>query len=204
MKSIALAFGFALAMSNSASAMTAIFEDEFDEGGAPFTLSVTDLDNWAVTTGNVDIVPNFGACGGGDGCLDLDGSFVNTAAKLVSKSTFSFLASNTYKFEIFVPGVNNGGFDGIRLSVTNIPDTLEITNYTTPLTESLDFIPAADVMGQLMIEVLDTPNNFGPLLSRATLSTMPISQTAPVPLPAALPLLILALGALGLSSRRRA
>ncbi len=198
LRSLILSGAFAVCGAIATNAATVVvFDDNFnaDSAGISGFSTVTELKNWNVTQGNVDILGTGFAC---TGCIDLDGSFSPAPAVLVTKDTFEILADILYTVTLFFA-------DGTEAEVLAADFGGEtVFAALIGLTESvvLEVLSDADSESILSLTLFATPNNFGPYLDRV-LITYEAEDIAPVPLPAGAPLLLAGLGAFGLLSRRR-
>jgi PEP-CTERM motif len=95
-----------LAIATPANAGVTVIDNFDTEAGGGSSLNHTDLDNFEVTDGTIDVVrtPAFGiTCAGGAGssCIDLDGS-TNDSGTIVSRNSYAFNAGDliTLKFDM--------------------------------------------------------------------------------------------------------
>lgn len=176
---------------------TPVFFDSFwadTQGGGGF-VTVTSLTNWDVIQGNVDLLNDGGLCGA-EACIDLDGSNSPAPSQLESKSSFSFLAGQTYELELaFMGGLQA---DGIVFGIVG-GASFQVGAGSYGFTDKLSLTVAGGkgFSGKLFIQMTDTPNTFGPWLNTVTLTQ------APVPLPAGAWLMLGGLGGLALLRRRQ-
>lgn len=191
-----------------ANATTVIFFDDFaaevaNASGTVATTNFTGLVNWTITDGAVDLFTNggFGLPCGSAGCLDLDGSTSN-AVTMNTNSAFAFVAGSIYDIAINISGKNGSNAETLSfgLTGTTLSRTFTMpTGDTAARIETLSFTAASDFSASLFIDHFGGDNR-GILLDSVTVSL----DAAPVPLPASLPLLAAAGGALALIRRRRA
>jgi hypothetical protein len=195
-----LAAGFAAMTVLSAQAATVtVFDDTFnaDSDGVVGFSTVTELTNWNVTQGNVDALDASYGC---LGCIDLDGTGATAPAILELKKALS-LTAGTYLIQLFFSGGSQA--EDVTLSVFAggifAGGLTELHGSGLSVLEGTLFVYASPVDILLRIGIGGPINNFGPYLDRVLVTT----ETAAVPLPAAAPLLLAGLGALGLVSARR-
>ncbi|MEO0634028.1 MAG: VPLPA-CTERM sorting domain-containing protein [Pseudomonadota bacterium] len=198
-----LAAVLAVAGHSAVAATTTVFQDDFqadDTGGTGFS-TTTSLTNWTVVGGgNVDILPSAGSFPGCvDTCIDLDGSFNSTPARLETLAAFSFVTGTTYTLTLDIPGGQQA--DPFTFGILGGP-TQSVSGYMAPLSPVLSFTAGADFAAGLFIQ-MDTSvsNNLGPWLDTVTL-TARTPDPGTIPLPAGMWLLLSALGA-GVVVRRR-
>ena len=161
--------------STGAALATPLFYDNF--AGDIRDLAQTNLVNWTVVQGNVDVV-NPGEANGCPGsapgkCVDLDGSFVTTLAKMQTKSEFLFQAGQEYELVLNIPSVNVGGppnHDSFKVLVGSLFSET-FSGYAVPLAITRQFTPGADELARIQIEMLDGRNFFGPFLTEVSLNT---------------------------------
>ncbi|WP_103333337.1 VPLPA-CTERM sorting domain-containing protein [Pseudotabrizicola formosa] len=191
----ALAAAALLAGALSAQAATVtLFDDTFeaDSAGVSNFITVKELANWKVTQGNVDILGAGFKC---TGCIDLDGTSGGVPAKLETKQSFSFLDGITYTFSLFF----SGGTQQETVTLGAIGSSFSVQAGNGPSVFTTTVVGSA-LTAPLFLSLSGPANNIGPYLDRVL-----VTYEAPsaVPLPAAAPLLLAALGGLGLVARRR-
>jgi hypothetical protein len=182
-------------MTASAQAATVtLFDDNFnaDSDGVVGFITVTELTNWNVTQGNVDILGSGFGC---TGCIDLDGTFSTETAIIETKDTFTFLGGVTYTFQLFFSGGTEAELVTLSVSLGSISET----HGSGPSVFTAFGSSFSDFSSTISIAVGGPVNNFGPYLDRVLVTY----ETAAIPLPAAAPLLLAGLGALGLVAARR-
>ena len=187
-------------------ASTLIFEDDFSGelpvAGAFYT--TTDLTNWNVTEGNVDVVADgFSGCTQNP-CIDLDGTFSGDPAVLQTKKAFSFEAGHEYKFQLDILSLNSGANDPFEVTIGSFL-SYSNSDYTAPLLVDETFTPASSSVENIVITMFGPVNNAGPFLTRVSLEKLDGNEPDPdvIPLPATLPLLLSGLAGAGLFARRR-
>ncbi|TGD42369.1 VPLPA-CTERM sorting domain-containing protein [Pseudotabrizicola sediminis] len=191
----ALAAAALLAGALSAQAATVtLFDDTFeaDSAGVSNFITVNNLTNWNVTQGNVDIL---GAGFNCTGCIDLDGTGGGVPAKLETKQSFSFLDGITYTFSLFF----SAGSAEETVTLGAIGSSFSFLAGKVPSVYTTSVVGSA-LTSPVFISLSGPVNNIGPYLDRVLIT---YDAPSPVPLPAAAPLLLAALGGLGLVARRR-
>lgn len=201
---VAAALAFAPIASHAATAN--IFFDDFaaEVAGAPSTVSTTNfspLVHWDITDGTVDLFTSggFGLPCGSAGCLDLDGSSGN-AARIETNAALSFVAGLTYEVILNISGKNGNGNEALSFGVDGVnSQTLSmVSGDNGARIETLSFVAGSSFSGNIFVDH-DGTDNQGILLDAVTVT----ETTSAVPLPAALPLLIAGLGAVGGLRMRR-
>ncbi len=189
MRTFAIAAVIAAGLAGSAGAAT-LLSDNFDDEVPQLN---TELDNWNVTRGSVDVI----GCPGSGLCVDLDGSRGATPATIMSsRVAFSIEAGNTYTVDFRLDGGNTDPFTVSLGSVSQI-----YIGFSNTLSASFSFVAAMDEMSPLTFSLNTLVNdNFGPYLTDVTLSET--VAVPPVPLPAGGLLLMAGLGALTFVRRR--
>jgi PEP-CTERM motif len=165
--------------------------------------------NWTVDNGTVDYIRSgaFGiSCvGGAGGCVDLDGSTSN-GGRMLSNTTFSFLAGESYRLTLDVSGNQRGGAaDIFNFGILGFgfatPDPLASGD---PFTQQSfgSFSSSTAFSGQLFIET-SSNDNVGVIIDNVSLECV-TCLNGNVPEPGALSLLGLGLAGLGVGRRRSA
>lgn len=191
-----------------AATTTTIFFDDFatEVAAATTTVSITNyspLANWNITDGAVDLFTDGGfalPCGSA-GCLDMDGSISN-AARLESKTAFSFTAGKTYTLTLAIAGKNGSAAESLTFGVLGAHSAPISSPAGTSGagTYDLSFIALSDFAQVIFVD------HAGGDSRGLLLDSVKLTETAPtpaVPLPAGLPLLAAALAGFGLARRRR-
>jgi hypothetical protein len=183
--------------STAQAATVTLFDDDFtaDSAGVSGFVTVTDLTRWTVTQGNVDIL---GSAFGCTGCIDLDGTASPATAIIETKDTFDFLGGVTYTFQLFFSGGTEAEEVTLSLSGGSIS---EVHGNGASVFDAFASWPS-DFSSTIRIGVGGPVNNLGPYLDRVLVTY----EAAVIPLPAAAPLLLaglVAMGALALRRRRR-
>ncbi len=203
MKSIATIACLLSATLNTATDAATLFSDDFDTETAQFN---TELDNWDILQGSVDVVGN---CAGTGRCVDLDGSMGATPPTIIAtKSSFTITAGNIYNISFSIPtGTQTDPFTVALGSFFS----QDFADYGFPLNPSLGFAATASGSANLSFALTSATNsNFGPYLTSVTLSETIVDGGGPVdppmaviPLPASGLLLFGAAGFLMAAYRRR-
>ena len=212
MTRVAFCLAAALAVSPAAvsAATTTLLFDDFaaevaGKSGAVAISNFSPLTQWNIVDGTVDLFANGGSglpCGSA-GCLDLDGT-ANDAARIESKTTFSFVAGSTYEVTLAISGKNGNGNESLSYGIVGGPNSSVsmLSGDNAARTASFSFLPGASFSAALFIDHAGG-DNFGILLDSVTLTET--TTTGVVPLPATLPLVLGGFGLLGaLRARRRA
>lgn len=206
-----LAVAVAVSPAVASAATSTLFSDDFaaEVVGKPATgfqlTNFAPLAQWDIVDGAVDMFTNggFGLPCGSAGCLDLDGT-VGNAARLESKTTFSFLAGANYTMSLTISGKNGNGNESLTFGVIGgETKTLSMpAGDNAARTVDLDFLQIGSTSGKLFIDH-SGGDNFGILLDAVSLTETTAMNA--IPLPATLPLAIGGLAALGaIGARRRA
>lgn len=160
------------------------------------------LDQFTITDGTVDLFGNggFGLSCPSFGCLDLDGSTDN--AVRMETAALGFLAGVDYTLSFNIRGnERNQADDTLTVGIDNgvlAGQTLTRAANDPYGVVSYMFTVAADTNGKLFFDHAGG-DNFGILLDRVDI----VGDSAVVPLPATLPLIVGALGLLGVARARR-
>ncbi|MEM7679137.1 MAG: PEP-CTERM sorting domain-containing protein [Myxococcota bacterium] len=219
-----IAASSALALAPSGHAGT-VFSDDFTSeaprfvaDGPGFDANYTDFGQWTVLQGNVDLIEgaivnggsSLQSCGGDDYCVDLDGSAdsgQNNPTSIIQTSLPLVLDPGTFYTAVLdISGdqlanvtadieVSFIGLFGDTLSSETF--TLMPTNADTPSFQTLSsvFGPTDVSLAFLRLTLLGTNDFSGPILRSVHI------DSAPVPVPAALPLFAAAVGGFGLRRR---
>ncbi|EKE44739.1 hypothetical protein OCGS_1122 [Oceaniovalibus guishaninsula JLT2003] len=183
----------ALSAGAASAATTTLFEDDFDTETGRYNTTLT---NWTIVQGSVDLV----GCSGTGKCIDVDGSTPRSLPTIIeTKTAFTLTSGNTYAIDFLMPvGTQKDPF-----TVSLGAFSRSYTGYAFPLAETLSFTAGANATAPLRI-ALNTVgnNNYGPYLTRISLTETMAVPPAVVPLPAAAWLLAGALGALGFVRRK--
>lgn len=160
------------------------------------------LDQFTITRGTVDLFSDggFGLSCPSAGCLDLDGSFLN--AVRMETAALGFLAGVDYTLSFNIRGnERNQADDMLTVGIDNgvLADQMLTRAANDPYgVVSYMFTVAADTTGKLFFDHAGG-DNVGILLDRVDI----VGDSAVVPLPATLPLIVGALGLLGVARARR-
>ncbi len=170
-----------------------VFFDDFSSYGSTTVLNAPDslfLGNWSTASGTIDYLAHGsgfgGLCVGGGNCIDLDGSTGD--AGLFTSLSFG---AGTYTLDVSMFGNQRGGFETVTISLGTWSVTLGPIGVNDDASGSWTF---ATTGGGLSFSNVGG-DNIGAILTKVTLSA--------VPLPAGAPLLLAGLAGLGLLKRRR-
>ena len=196
---LAAAFATAcFALAGPAGAAT-VFSDNFngETQGANGSLS-----NWNVSNGTIDVIGTgfFNFYPGNGNYLDLDGS-TNNAGRIETKLPLALTIGQTYTLS-FSYGRNGGSFESMTYGVTggNLSELFTLQQGgTVPFSSfSIDFV-ATSGSGNIFFDHAGGDQQ-GIVLDNVLLASV---DTAVVPVPAALPLMLTGLIGLGAIARRR-
>ncbi|MBY0436556.1 MAG: VPLPA-CTERM sorting domain-containing protein [Burkholderiales bacterium] len=198
-RTLAAAFATAcIALAGPAAAAT-VFSDNFDAD----TLALNgSLSNWTVSSGTIDVIGtgSFNFYPGNGNFLDLDGTS-NNAGRIETKLPLAFTIGQTYTLS-FSFGRNGGNAESMTYGVTggNLSQVFSLLQGgTVPFSAfSIDFV-ASSASGNIFFDHAGGDNQ-GIVLDNVRLASV---GTAVVPVPAALPLMLTGLIALGAIARRR-
>ncbi len=181
-----------------------IFFEDFDE--APTSANnFTGFDQFSVESGTVDAFTNggFGLSCPSLGCVDLDGSTLN--AGIFASEPISFLAGATYTLSFNIGGSQRGSaLETVQFGISTGILTTEALTFlpSDPYSVvSRSFSVAADTTGNIFFDN-SSADNIGALLDYVRVELSDTSNPEVIPLPAALPMLAVALGLLGVVRRR--
>lgn len=198
---IAVAVAFAVLLAaGPAAADTILFSDNFNtENGGIGALNYNAFANWNVTDGTVDLL-SAGILICTTVCVDLDGSTLD-AGIMTTKTSFSFLAGQTYDLQFDLAGSQRGDANTVQIEVEIVP--LSLTSITVlsnePFaTRTITFTPLLDATGPISFENLGG-DNLGALLDNVVLSL----RTQEVPEPGVLSLITTGLAGLFVFRRRK-
>ena len=188
---------------------TILFQDNFNTDSAISVLNFNGFANWAVDNGTVDYIRQGGfgisCAGGAGGCVDLDGSTSN-GGRMVSNTTFNFLAGETYQLRLEVSGNQRGGAADVFSfgilgfgSATPAPfapgDPFTVQSFG-------GFSSSSPFSGQLFIET-SSNDNVGVIIDNVVLECLTCQNGNVVPEPGILALMSLGLLGFGLARKRR-
>lgn len=199
-------FGVVMAIGSAASAAT-IANGSFENPGTfagnfhEVAAGDTDIDNWTVSGGGVDLINRLWQHSDGDYSLDMS----RTSAGTISQTVTGLVVGTTYKILFDMAG-NTGGGNVIKSLSAGIGMAgggvfnFDTTGHTTAgmgwETKSFTFVAGA-ISGLLSFSSNEN-NAYGPALDNIR-----IQQVAAVPVPAGGILLLSALGGLIAARRRR-
>lgn len=194
MKKLMLTCAVLLATTGIASAKT-VFQDDFEAEALQLT---TGLDNWTIAAGTIDVIgTDFFPFYGPGHYLDMNGStgVAGRIEHLLTDLIVGKLYTLTFDYGINTSGSTDTEMLGFGLG--GFSDAVTVTRPSTSLTSaSYTFKATATTSTLFFADVGDTASdNGGPVLDNVALST--------VPLPASAPLILAALGGLGLLGARR-
>lgn len=187
-----------IALTGPAAAAT-VFSDNFNSETQGTNGS---LSNWNVSNGTIDVIGTgfFNFYPGNGNYLDLDGSN-NNAGRIETKLPLAFTIGQTYTLS-FNYGRNGGSFESMTFGVTggNLSELFTLPQGgTVPFSSfSIDFV-ATSASGNLFFDHAGGDQQ-GIVLDNVLLTSV---DTAVVPVPAALPLMLTGLIGLGAIARRR-
>jgi hypothetical protein len=196
LKFAALSCAALLAGAISAQAATqTLFDDDFnvDSFGVSGYDTRTTLNKWNILQGNVDAL---GTAYGCTGCIDLDGTSATAPAVLQTKDALTFQNGVTYLFQLFFSGGSQA--ETITLSVVGSVNFVAGSGVSVFSHAETAF---GTITSPMMISLGGPVDNFGPYLDRVLITYD--DGVAAVPLPAAAPMLLAGLGAMGAMARRR-
>ncbi|WP_425038562.1 VPLPA-CTERM sorting domain-containing protein [Primorskyibacter sp. S187A] len=196
----------ALSLSSPAFAASVLFEDDFENNTAGANRTPS---GWSAVSGAVDITgPGYfpQICYNTGNCIDLDGSS-GTVGHIQTTQSFTLTTGALYSltfdytwnyFQQQNPNSMNFGVGGFSDSLTT---TGTRTSDGTGAYESLSFSFLGNgSTGAIFFQHLGASDLGGIVIDNVTLTETPV--TAPVPLPAGLPLLLAGLGGLALARRK--
>ena len=191
-----------------ASAAVVVFDDDFDEFGSLPQLAfsgLTQLDNFSVVSGTIDVFTNLGddlSCPS-NACIDLGGSSLSDLR--METVDLNLTSGVDYTLSLHVSGNQREPDVDLMIFGLNGTNGLTIFKFLSLFssdafqTVSLDFFVSVDTVAKIFIEH-EGADFAGIILDRVTLTANNVST---VPLPGALPLLALGLAGLGVLKRRR-
>jgi hypothetical protein len=203
------ALALTMMASMPATAATVVFSERFDaENGGASALDFAGFSQFTVVNGTVDLIASgsFGiACAGGAGaCVDLDGSSGN--AGRIDSAPIAFAAGTIYRLTFDVSGNQRGGLaDTLTFGITSgliVPTTIMFAPSDPFRTVTATFQGLGGTPNSLFFEN-GGGDNLGAILDNVAVEALD-GRPAPIPLPASLPLLAGALGAVVWTGRRRA
>jgi hypothetical protein len=192
------------ALFGPAQAATVFFDDfESNTLGTPIVNGTQNISGWTVTDGTVDVIgTGFYQWYGTGRYLDMNGS--SGTPGRIERAIGGLTAGRSYTLS-FNYGYNQYSGTNERLSfgIANLmgalnPDDFEAVVWSAPGLASYSFKASATSHSLFFADSGETPwDNGGPILDNVRI------ELSPVPLPAAAPLLVAALGGLALFRRRR-
>lgn len=204
MKCMALSAAILAATLGTAQAATVFFDDFEANGlGTPNVNLTQNVANWTVTTGTVDVIgTDYFQWYGTGRYLDMNGS--SGAPGRIEQTIGGLTAGKKYTLSFnYGYNQNSGSNEQLSFGIGNLAGalnpadfalvlgtTFNLATYTFKATGSTQSLFFADTGAT-------TGDNGGPILDNVRV------DVAPIPLPAAAPLLIAGLGALAMVRRRR-
>jgi hypothetical protein len=177
----------AIALSMASAQAMVVFSDGFeaDPSGGTFATYNSDgsasgsmLTNWNVIQGSVDVVQDGFSdlnCNG-NRCLDLDGTSPALGALILeTKDSFTAGVGDTVWLTFDITDLNSGDFDPFRILFGSVAATVNAVPFQ-PVTFVISTILGAPINAPIRIEVLETPNNFGPIFDNVVLSITTASE----------------------------
>lgn len=195
----------ALAAAAPAAAQTTVFTESFD-GVVPQTYSTNaKMGKFTITAGDADVVGDlngtFFGCGGHNNCVDMNGNYPATITAGVD-----VIAGDSYRVSMDIAG--NGprpsNLYSLGAGLGNSPFfKFDAAPGDPSRTVSFEWVAAFTGTAQLELQSLntDTPGYWGMILDNVKVEDL--SATASVPEPASWAMLIVGIGAMGTTLRRR-
>lgn len=205
MKTLILAAALAASFSAATQAATVLngsFEDNAgvsDAFGTVYMGDNTYIPGWTVAEGNIDLIRTYWENQDGQFSVDLDGNQMGT----IVGSIVDLMVGKAYDLSFFMAGNPDGGPDIKKVTViagaTQDQFTFDATSTSTAamgwLRYTMRFVATAETESVTFVSSHRNGSFFGAAIDNVAVS--------PVPLPAAAPLLLAALGGLVLLRRRR-